>query len=571
MATWTSQRSGNWSDDAANGTSPWNGGGNPAAGVPASGDSVTIAATHSVTFDVDQTAFAAGLAALTITGTLQASTNAGAYVLKMAGNVTGTGTLRAGTVDTPYPAGRTFTILLNGNYKLNLTGAASYQLYCLEPTNRIVALSGAEAAGQTELSVNTDVTGDIWAAGNIVRVDDIGGDADSEERVIAAGGIAADHIDVTVGLTAAKNAGAMVVLISRNVKIIGNGAGITERGIDTPTNGVTRCELRGCTYGIHSGSGHTISGTVSGCSNGIYLGSGHTISGTVSGCSTGIYSGSGHTISGTVSGCANGIYYGSGHTISGTLSGCATGINVGSGHTISGMVSGCTIGIIYGSGHTISGTVSGCSTGVAYISGYRFVSAMLSGNTRDVDAAVSFQAFNTLFGSSTEFLNYNSAHRLPYCYAESFDHDQVANAYKAWTRGGITTRQTAVVPAGAAWAYNLLPESTSYPVWVQQEIMCEPGQWTYVNGWLRKDAAMVYLPRLQLVLPTSDPLFDAALLPQVERIMTDSVNTWEPFALAYFNSGTVPVLVYVRALAQNATGNVYAFWRVARQPLVVVS
>jgi hypothetical protein len=58
--------------------------------------------------------------------------------------------------------------------------------------------------------------------------------------------------------------------------------------------------VSGCNYGIHSGSGHTISGTVSGCSYGIHSGSGHTISGTVSGCNYGILSGSGHTISGKV-------------------------------------------------------------------------------------------------------------------------------------------------------------------------------------------------------------------------------------------------------------------------------
>jgi hypothetical protein len=62
----------------------------------------------------------------------------------------------------------------------------------------------------------------------------------------------------------------------------------------TTAAGVFGCEIwasagTGTTfygYGVNSGTGHTISGTVSGCSYGVNAGTGHTISGTVSGCST---------------------------------------------------------------------------------------------------------------------------------------------------------------------------------------------------------------------------------------------------------------------------------------------
>lgn len=62
MATITSVGSGNWS---AAGT--WD------AGVPADNDTVVIAAGHAVTFDVDQSGFANGIAGLTITGHVAAA------------------------------------------------------------------------------------------------------------------------------------------------------------------------------------------------------------------------------------------------------------------------------------------------------------------------------------------------------------------------------------------------------------------------------------------------------------------------------------------------------------------
>lgn len=146
MASWTTQRSGNWSDDAANGTSPWNGGGNPASGVPASGDTVTIAG-HTITFDVDQSGFASGLAGITMNSnsTLQASTNAGNYYLKMAGNIVGaasaTGSqILAGSVGTPYPSNCTFTIYWNGNYHIDALNGITVKFYCYEPAQKYCRL-----------------------------------------------------------------------------------------------------------------------------------------------------------------------------------------------------------------------------------------------------------------------------------------------------------------------------------------------------------------------------------------------------------------------------------------------
>src|ERR1035437_4293038 len=97
----------NWSDTAA-----WTTG-----VVPLVTDTVTIPVGSTITFDVDQTSWAAsGLGTLTINGVLQASTTAGTYSLRMAGNITGTGVLRAGSSGARYPSNCAFSIYLQINY-----------------------------------------------------------------------------------------------------------------------------------------------------------------------------------------------------------------------------------------------------------------------------------------------------------------------------------------------------------------------------------------------------------------------------------------------------------------------
>ena len=294
MATITSVGSGNWGTAGT-----WD------AGVPADGDAVVIAAGHTVTFNVDQSAFTTGIG-LTITGTLTHTTTTGVYVLKAktGASIVGAGTWNIGTSGAPIPFATKHTITGAAGWYVDGNAGLTMTVYGAEPSIKYVKLSGDEAIGQTELSVDTNVTGDIWAVGDIVRIDDINRAQETEERVIAAGGIAAGAITVTAGLTAAKSTGAYVLLSTRNVKIIAVGTGTrTIYRVGATANkltiqsgmwyGVNKYMLDTCHYATISG------GTLSGNTYGLNNCNSATISGgTFSGNGRGLYACDSATISG---------------------------------------------------------------------------------------------------------------------------------------------------------------------------------------------------------------------------------------------------------------------------------
>ena len=353
MALRTSVADGNWS---AAGT--WD------TGVPLNADTVIVAGGHTVTFDVDQSGFANGVD-LTITGTLVCSTAAGAYYLMCSADIDGAGDFNAGSAGTPLPSSVTFTIDFNGAANsIEGGGGLTVNFYCSEPTNRYIRLSAAEAAGQTALSVDTDVTGDIWADGDMIHIDDVDEGRDSEERTIAAGGIAAGEITVTVGLANAKIEGALIILITRNIRIVNS----TDYAFRAGIGNYVRCEIR-TKYCQYYGVGHEFAGAISTTSFAFNLMSDSIISGIVSGNNSHAMSACANcAIFGLISGVQyHGVETSYGCIISGLISGCGgAGIDQGSGNQLTGTIHGCKYGLYYGRGHRISGVISGCQYGLYY-------------------------------------------------------------------------------------------------------------------------------------------------------------------------------------------------------------
>ncbi|HPE06180.1 MAG TPA: G8 domain-containing protein [Smithellaceae bacterium] len=159
MATIVSTASGTW----GSGTT-WSGG-----IVPANGDAVTIGASHTVVFDVDQSSFISGLSTVTVTGTLTFSTAASSYIyMKMASaHIAGAGKLYVGVSGTPIPRTSRVTIRLpSTDYGITTT---TQTYYGWVPTTMQTSLAAGSVSGSTTLTISGDLdlqTGDMIAVGS---------------------------------------------------------------------------------------------------------------------------------------------------------------------------------------------------------------------------------------------------------------------------------------------------------------------------------------------------------------------------------------------------------------------
>lgn len=538
MTAYTSSQSG-----LASANSTWNNVGHPSA----NGDQFVISVGHVVTWDLDLTGLTTGLGACTINGTFQLASG-GSYGAKCNGSWTWNSTAQfyanSGVVGGTYPVGSTFQQIFNGNFENTINTAIAPDIRCQEPTHTYAKLTVAALAGDTALTIDTDLTaaGDsgtnLWTNGSLVRVDNsdaTGGTADSEQRTISS--VSSTQLTLTAGLTNAKPIGSFVILATRNIKIIGISAAGSGNGINGGTAGYIAAEMRLLATGVRLGQDHTVGGAISNCANGL------------SGAAPG------HTVNGVISACTQGVANSIAIIVNGLISGCATGLSVALNARFTGIVNGCPSGIL--GACTVTGIVKGCRSGLNGSSGYVVRNATLSNNLRDLNSVGTAFFINTLFGSATEFAAYNTDTRLIADYVESIDHDQVAGAFRAWTRGGIVTSVSSpVYDSSRVRSYQHAPESATYPVFMQRQVYVPPGGSIYVRCYVRKDSSMSYLPRLWIFSADKEPLLSGS--PDSEQIMTNSIDIWEVLTATVTNSTDSPKLYIVRTLAKAASGNVYA-------------
>ena len=482
-------------DITSNGTGggDWSAGGTWVGGsAPGAGDTATIAVGDTVTYDIN-TGSEVDLAGLTINGTLEADTAAGSYTLKVSANINGSGSFNIGSPSTDYPSTCTFVIDFDATASsFDGSGGLTCNFYCTNPTNTYVKLSGAEAAGQTALSVDTDVTSDEWSAGDTIWICNIANGRDAEERVIAAGGIAAGEITITAGLTNAKIEGAVVILQTRNVRVTNS----TDHIFDSVNDSVMGLEIApdSSKYALYASNTNTISGTISGCDR---------------------------------------------------------GLSVSYNNTISGTISGCTYALSYSNTNTISGTISGCT--YALFNSYDCI------------------LYSTdLTSVTTENSGYNDTTSSPdYSYTPSYNHDNMAGAFKSWAKGGITTSQTASVPSGFIRWYRHACESASYYAFRQEVIALSPGHTLTVDSIMRLaggDDLSANPPTVEIIDCANDPMWGGGASPLASAAIptSDGSDTdWQTLTrLTYTNSGDIPMRVLVRAKASHASADVDESWAI---------
>lgn len=533
--------------------------------VPADTNPIVIPTGQTCEWDIDTSGYATGIDGLTITGTLKLSRTTSGYIkMKAAKTITGAGTFDCGaSALDAIPFAVKHTVTGGAGWYINGAAGLTMTVYAAEPAIKTILLSGNEAIGQTELSVDTSVVGDIWADGDTIRINNIDKGKQTEERIIAAGGIAADTITITAGLTAAKITGTVISLISRNVTFLSSTAS-TFVGQNFAAGKLTIAGGRFKTstyYAFNACTSPSISGGVFDTNDTCFY---QSVSVSVSG---GVFSGNNNVINSctgtnTISGgvlCGNGysINISNGALISGgTHKGNTTVVYNCIGITASGFtILGCGNGFYACTGANVyDGSITSCGNGFIN-SSVSVNNVTLSNNSYDVNQSI-ISAYNTLFGSATEFEAYTNLSKGTY--SESIDHDQQAGAYKAWTKGGVTTRQAVTYPSGKTYAMQTVLASASVEGFWQKEITVGAGASVNITMYLRKSASMAYLPRVIIFNKAStDPFAGGTGLNTFT--MTNSVDTWESSLYTYTNSTSEDITLVIRTQGMNASGNLFSY------------
>jgi hypothetical protein len=561
------------------------------ASAPVDTDAFVIAAGDTVTFDMDQTLWA-GMAASTInaTGTLIWSTGAGPYYLKMNGDLTNNGTIQIGTsVAVPYPFAIKATIdfAAGSNSIVNHATTGHCYFYCTEPTNKYVkateALAIGEGAAADPISVDTNVTTDIWAAGDTIHIDDIDAavGVDTQRSVIDAGGIAAAAITVTAGtvMDSAALTGTKLILCTRNIKIFNS----TDYLIKNGTGHYIAAWLSG-TQALSAVNTSTIAGVIdvtgagSVCT-GCY---GCTFEGPIAGGTYGVIAGYGNTFSDTclISGAtAAGVYQGQADVFETgcDISGCSSGLTYEMGSSINASFTSCSIGLNLCAGCSVTGAFVNTLYPFSRCTDIILGSITTSGSTADFLRCGNIKAYNCTLAGTTEFSEYNGAYRTSANYAESFDHDGSVNAYKAWPKGGIVTSQTTSPPTGYTIYYDHEVEVATYPCFRQYQATVFPGTAIEVSAVIRNTdgidvsstSPIDLRPRLEIIDVFADPLVNSTqtALDSDAIAVSNGTNTdWQDVDVIWANTGDAPRQVYVRIICYSHDASIHTIdeaWIVA--------
>lgn len=530
MATITSAGSGDWSSGAT-----WVGG-----SVPVDNDTVVIASGHVVVFDVDTSGFANGIAGLTITGTLNVSATTSSYLkMKASAYIGGAGTFNVGTSGTPIPFAVKFTLTGGSGWYVRGNDGLTMGVYGTEPTYTYAKLTDAESAGSTRLEIDTDLTGDLWAVGDSVNICNVNKAKSVELRVISS--ISSTYIDITTGLGSTKLIDSFVVLITRNVNIVGVGANVLQNfqseklmldgGLFT-SNGqrfAVSCTNMLVSGGVFSGNSYTL-----------YAPTDAYVTESIFVNNTSMFASTTNPTAINVVCVGNDVCFDNSQRFV-----LANSIVAGQG----GMIGSCREAIV--SNCLIYGLFSALSSSFSI----KILNTTVNNVTNGFEQT-SLYANNVVVNATIENIGYANLSKATY--SESIDHDQVAGAFKAWTKGGVTTSVDTPVPTGKPRSWQIALENATSDGFFKRHFNVPAGKTVTFNLWLRKSASMTYLPKAWVHELDVEPIVSTTgVLHTFE--MTNSVDTWETDSFEYTNSANYDVAIDVTIAGMDATGYVYGY------------
>lgn len=556
MASYTATQDGLWSQ-----ASTWGG-----SGVPGNGDTVTIPAGRTVTFDVDQSSFASGLAGLTVDGVLSWKTDTVTY-LKMATdiNIGGTGTLQVGRPDNriqrPAQGSQVrATIKLQGSNS-KITTPNIYAYGWDERLNRTTLASGA-SDGATQVVLTDDLN--LQAGDQIL----IGAGTVNDYMTESAKGVytvsSYDQSTRTVTLTGALGHG----------RLAGDYVGVYNRTIFFDT--VRDSSFESYTPGYYRFEGATIRNSIGWLStlnmplaDGVLADKCTFIS---SGVSLGVYGGQygPYTVQ-------NSTFY---HTSvkwsqNTTFKDC---VFIQREFNDYGFIA-------YPAGALFDGCWFQNARAVVYnyadlglgFSQHRSCKArnLQSGAYGSFSHRIT--CYNMDFGGYTPVNRLHYHHRLYDCLAptisidyagatlegalESFNHNQVPGDYRLYQYGGVTLKVTDIPAPGRTYSHKTNLTSTYSPAVVGRPLgVLDPGETLVLTAWIRKDqssAQMPYTPRVQVL--QGDNWINKRDTDVLKETLMDpsKVNEWDKVVLKYRNKESYPVRVSGRVKMMGSSGNVW--------------
>jgi hypothetical protein len=148
---------------------------------------------------------------------------------------------------------------------------------------------------------------------------------------------------------------------------------------------------------------------------------------------------------------------------------------------------------------------------------------------------------------------------------ESFDHNQVPGAYRAWTIGGDIIKQSTVQYDGQD-TLKFTVDRQNYECFRDYRMHIKGGEQFTVSIYCQKDFSGVGVAGIQIIDPVRDPhtlyLGHTALASDTKA---DDVDTWEQLTASYTPANDM--LIIVRLWAKAASGNVYFYTKPLEQML----
>ena len=554
MASFTSSQSGLWSS-----ASTWGG-----AGVPGDGDTVTIASGHTVTFDVDQSSFASGLAGLTVSGTLQFKEDVNTF-LKVRNNIylpNSSSRFICGTpenpIQRPSPGNQyrcKVAMDLDGG-KLWFTGQGTFQFYGWTPPRNHTFLASNANSGSNQIVLQDSLglqAGDVI----VIGADSVpGAMTETQLGKYTVQSVSEDGKTITLTKNLGHNRviGDVVAWHSRPIEIYAN-------FLHTFANESKNKDiyLKGCLLyrGISSTS----------FTNRIHLCENITvekpdedtiisspITETTCKDSTIYHTGLTATVKNTR--FKNSVFI-QARSISGSYQPLMGNVFVG--YFEKCIFSNAPYILPFALNNTgvcfDECTMKGIQSGVSHLGGIwakntDFSNLVLSANPHHQGDHILYNCKN--------FNIVTPQHAVGY----SFNHNQVDGAYRAWMRGGTIQSVTNLYPPCSNKSYQYTLTSNTHPVYRTLQLgILQPQQEIQISCWLYKTlGSMSIQPRFQLIDNNNDPLVDPSAQPLQESISSTSIsNQWEELTIRYKNTTDKEIPISVRCLAANSTGFIHEY------------